>query len=313
MPTDVAVTLAAFLAGRGQGNPTVVLAVAWVANTVGAIGVAFAVRRLGRAFLSTPAGHRLISPRALEVMEREYLRHGVAGIVLARLLPGIRAVVPPFAGIFAIPLGRVSLAIAAAGAVWYAMLVALGTSVSSRWDTIVRILTQVNRTLGIVTLVALAAIAFTVLLRRRRARRAIEQQARLDHEPGLDEREAARLVLEIAYDDPSLSEAERAEVSHHLRQRWGLEPVGTSSMTGPGSTDSELPPRMLRRWLRGNIGRQRRIGLVERMWSAALAGVSMGAHEEWLLRRASELLALTPEEVRDVRQRMMSSGRSDSP
>ena len=38
-------------------------------------------------------------PEALAVIEREYLRFGVAGIFVSRFLPGFRAVVPPFAGL----------------------------------------------------------------------------------------------------------------------------------------------------------------------------------------------------------------------
>lgn len=313
LPTDIAFTLAAFLAARGQGNPEVLFAIAASANTIGAMGVAFAARRLGRAFLRTPAGHRLISPRALAVIEREYLRHGVAGVTLARLLPGIRAVVPPFAGIFAIPLGRVALALAVGSALWYGVLLALATSVSSQWDTIVRVLGEVNRTLGVVTLVLIAAVATAFLLRRRRALRALSATAKLDSEPGLDEREAARLVLEIAYADPSLSEAERAEVSQHLRARWGLESGGETGATKSARSDVELLPRGLRRWLGGNLGHDRRIKLVERLWSAAFADGAIGAHEDWLLRRASELLALSPEEVRAVRTRMLAAGRGGTP
>ncbi len=309
LPTDIAFTLAAFLAARGQGAPEVLFAIAASTNTIGAMGVAFAARRLGRAFLGTPAGHRLISPRALTVIESEYLRHGVAGVCIARLLPGIRAVVPPFAGIFAIPLGRVGVALAVASAVWYGALLTLATSVTSQWDTIVRVLGEVNRTLGVVTLVLIAAVATGILLRRRRAVRQLGAAAKLDTVPGLDEREAARLVIEIAYADPSLSEAERAEVSHHLRARWGLEAGAESGAMKANGSDRVLLPRGLRRWLGGNLGHDRRIDLVERLWSAAFADGAIGAHEEWLLRRASELLALSPEEVRAVRTRMLSSGR----
>lgn len=304
LPTDIAFTLAAFLAVRGQGDPQAVLVVAAVTNTAGAMAVALAARRLGRAFLSTPAGHRLISPSAIAVIEREYLRHGVLGVTLARMLPGIRAVVPPFTGVFAIPLGRVGVALAVASCAWYGLLVLLATSVSSQWETIVRVLGQVNRTLAILSVVLIVAVTLLILLRRRRTVREMAVAAGVDADAGLDEREAARLVLEIAYADPSLSEAERAEVSLHLRTRWGLEPSGDM---GPGREgDVEVMPRGLRRWLGRDLGHDRRIALVERMWSAAFAGGAIGSQEDWLLRRAGELLALSPEEVRAVRDRLRS-------
>ena len=36
-----------------------------------------------------------MAPEAIAVIERDYLRLGVFGLIVARFLPGIRSVVPP--------------------------------------------------------------------------------------------------------------------------------------------------------------------------------------------------------------------------
>lgn len=305
LPADVAVALAAFLVERGVTDAVTVWLVASVANAVGCLGVVLAARRLGRAFLATRLGRRLVSPEAIEVIERDYLRFGTLGVGVAKLLPGVRAVAPVFAGIFGIPAGRATLALGVAGALWYAGLTFLGVRLGSSWDDIERVLSQVNLTLGIVGALLLAGIGTWLYLRRQRRVPSPAAAQALDDEPGLDPREAARLVLELAYADPALTEAERDEVSRDLRARWGLapEPAAGEAMPAPAEA-SEGALRALGGRLRARMGHQARTGLVERMWQAAFAEGAIGAHEAWLLRRAGELLGLTDDEVRQVRARL---------
>jgi len=100
VPSDAAVALGAFLSNRGLTSPPLVFLVTWTANLLGASGVYFAARRYGRRWFATGTGRRLLAPRSLAVIEREYMRFGVAGIFISRFLPGVRAVVPPFAGLY---------------------------------------------------------------------------------------------------------------------------------------------------------------------------------------------------------------------
>ena len=99
VPSDAAVALGAFLSHRGVTTPALVFLVTWTANLLGAGLVYLAARRYGHRLFATRLGRRLLAPRSLAVIEREYLRFGMAGIFLSRFLPGIRAVVPPFAGL----------------------------------------------------------------------------------------------------------------------------------------------------------------------------------------------------------------------
>jgi len=83
------------------------------------------------------------------VIEREYLRFGVAGIFVSRFLPGIRAVVPPFAGLVGLSPLRTLLPMALASGIWYGGITILGTLIGSNWERINQIVTVSTARLGL--------------------------------------------------------------------------------------------------------------------------------------------------------------------
>ena len=99
----------------------------------------------------------------LAVIEREYLRFGVAGIFVSRFLPGIRAVVPPFAGLVNLSPLRTLVPTGIASAIWYGGITILGTVIGAEWGRINRIMLGVHRTLGIITLVLILGSSYLVM------------------------------------------------------------------------------------------------------------------------------------------------------
>ena len=156
VPSDAAVALGAFLTNRGLTTPVGVFLVTWTANLAGAAGVYYASKRYGRRLFATRTGRRLLAPRSLAIIEREYLRFGVAGIFVSRFLPGLRAVVPPFAGLVGLSPARTFIPMALASAIWYGGLIVLATLIGSNWERINQIILGINRTLGIAALVLIA-------------------------------------------------------------------------------------------------------------------------------------------------------------
>lgn len=276
-------------------------------------------RRYGRRLFATKVGRRLLAPRSLAVIEREYLRFGVAGIFVSRFLPGFRAVVPPFAGLVGLSPLRTLLPMALASAIWYGGITLLGTVIGSNWESINRIVSGVNRTLGIATLLLAAGGLIWYLVRRRQRQRervwhATEEAldpagpsflAGSDIMEGSARQAAAILVLELAYADQALTPADRELVASHLRDRWGLP---SSEHPPAPEADEERRTRFMEyaRRLRQRFGQKERLGLVERMWTVAFSDGAIGHHEDRLMLLAGELLGIEKKDLVEVRGRLQT-------
>lgn len=169
-PSDVFVLLAAFLTNQGTMDPLTIFLVAWGFGVAGAVTVYWSSRRFGRRFFETPFGRRLITPGAFAAIEREYVRFGMVGIFIFRMLPAFRAVVSPFAGFVNLPARRAFPPIILACAVWYGGLTLLGSSVGANWTVIRRWFGRVNAGLGVLAGLVLLGLVLWIL-RRRKARR----------------------------------------------------------------------------------------------------------------------------------------------
>jgi membrane protein DedA with SNARE-associated domain/uncharacterized tellurite resistance protein B-like protein len=319
VPSDAAVALGSFLSHRHVTTPLAVFLVTWTANLAGAAAVYLAARRYGRRLFATPTGRRLLAPRSLAIMEREYLRFGVIGIFFSRFLPGIRAVVPPFAGLVGLGAVRTFVPMGVASAIWYGGITLLGAFIGAEWSRITALIAGVNRTLGILALgVAVGGAAWYLLRARQRRRERVLYAthdaldpaapsflAGTDIAEGSARQAAALVVLELAYADPVLTADDRQLIAEHLHARWGLPPAG---MPPPPPPEEERRTRFAdyARRLRKRVGRAERLELVERLWSVAFADGVIGAHEARLMHLAAELLGIGPAELAGVVHRVQS-------
>jgi membrane protein DedA with SNARE-associated domain/uncharacterized tellurite resistance protein B-like protein len=316
VPSDAAVALGAFLSIRGLTTPFGVFMVTWVANLAGAAAVYLVARRYGRRLFATSTGRRLLAPRSLAIIEREYLRFGVVGIFISRFLPGIRAVVPPFAGLIGLSAIRTLVPMGVASAIWYGGITIVGTVIGAEWERINRIILGVNRTLAAVAVLVVATGVIWYLRARRRRQRervwhAIEDalvpatpsfMEGSDIAEGSARQAAALLVLELAYADPALTEADRELVAAHLRDRWQLEHQGVPSTEPEHERQTRFAEYASR--LRARFGQNQRLALVERMWTVAFSDGAIGRHEERLMHLAAELLGLGKEDLLEIRTRL---------
>ncbi|MFI5234899.1 MAG: DedA family protein [Gemmatimonadales bacterium] len=167
VPADTAVALGAFLSYRGVTSAWVVFAVTIIGNVGSAAAVYAAARRLGPRFSASRIGRRLLPPAVFALVEREYLRWGLPAIFLCRLLPGVRAIVPPFTGLVGLSPRRALIPIVAASALWYGAITIAGVLLGAQWDYLIAILDTVNRALAIGGGVAIVVIALWIWRRSR--------------------------------------------------------------------------------------------------------------------------------------------------
>ena len=168
LPADTVVAFGAFLAARGQAT----LLGAFLATWIGNVGGALLIYALGRRY-GTEYVHRLMSRFGAggseSRLESMYARRGILALFLSRFIPGLRALVPPFAGALRVPPARATLAIAVASAIWYGVVTVIAYRVGSDWDVLQSQLRGAGATAALIAgAIAIVAIGW-YLVRRRRA------------------------------------------------------------------------------------------------------------------------------------------------
>ena len=168
LPADTVVAFGAFLAARGQATLTGAFLATWFGNVAGALLVYMLGRRYGAQY-----AHRWMSRFGGVANEARlqsmYARRGILALFLSRFIPGLRALVPPFAGALRVPPVRATLAIAIASAIWYGIVTVIAYRVGSDWATLQARLRGAGATAALIAgAMAIVAIAW-YLIRRRRA------------------------------------------------------------------------------------------------------------------------------------------------
>jgi len=169
IPADTAVALGAFLSNVSTISAWAVFGVTWAANVGSATGVYVAARTVGRTFFTGRLGRRLVKPEAMERIEHLYERHGTWGIFLSRFIPGVRAVIPPFAGVAGLKSVRALVPMILASGIWYGMLTFVAANLVPKLDDVANLVTRLNWVglVGFVVIAAIAGVAFLIRSRRR--------------------------------------------------------------------------------------------------------------------------------------------------
>jgi membrane protein DedA with SNARE-associated domain len=166
LPSDTVVAFGAFMAARGNATIAGAFLSTWLGNVVGAMLVYAVARRFGAAWLDRRI--RFFGGEEREHrLERLYRERGVFALFLSRFLPGVRALVPPLAGVMKVPVGPAVLAMASASAIWYGVVTWVAYRVGADWEALQLRLLALTRNAGIVAAIVVAVIAIVWLVRRR--------------------------------------------------------------------------------------------------------------------------------------------------
>lgn len=170
VPADTVVALGSWLAARGEGSAIWAFLATWVGNVAGAGAMYFVGRRHGAAWMHKrfPALADAKNERRLRELHGKY---GALSLVLSRFIPGVRAVVPPFAGALRISPVTTMLALSLASAVWYGLVSYVAFHAGANWGSVMERISRFGRytAIGAAALVAVAGVAWWLRRRRRTA------------------------------------------------------------------------------------------------------------------------------------------------
>ncbi len=159
VPADTFVLLGGLLAATGRLHAKWVFLATWVGNVAAALLMYRVGRKHGRVFFELGWGRHILNDAQMSRMERFYDRWGVFAVFFTRFLPGLRAVVPVFAGVTRQRFMTVALPLGLASAIWYGALVRLGVLAGENLGRVRGLVSNVNHVLLTVALLVGAVIA----------------------------------------------------------------------------------------------------------------------------------------------------------
>jgi len=103
-------------------------------------------------------------------MRELHRKYGAASLFLSRFIPGVRALVPPFAGALRLPALPSLVSIAIASGIWYGLVSYLAFRAGAAdWNALTGRISSVGRWIAIAAGVVIAAGALVWWLRQRRS------------------------------------------------------------------------------------------------------------------------------------------------
>ena len=167
IPADSVVALGSWLAARGDGSALAAFVFTWAGNVGGAAAMYVVGRRHGAGWMRDKFP-RLGNKGGEAKLEAMYGKYGVAALVVSRLIPGVRALVPPFAGALHIPPLQAIGSMAIASAVWYGIISYVAFNADAEWTELMRVIKESGMWIAVAAAVLLAFGIIVWLVRRRR-------------------------------------------------------------------------------------------------------------------------------------------------
>jgi len=168
-PSDAVIAFGSFLADRAHGSAITVFLLGWFGNVAGA-GITYT---LGRKFGSKAFLRRIekyAGPDAEVRIKRLHKKYGFTGLFVSRFLPGVRAIVPPFAGAMRLPAFKVMLSVASASAVWFGLITFLAFRAGDNWDVVEHYIVRSGKVAGMIA-IAIVVFAAGIWLWKRQAKK----------------------------------------------------------------------------------------------------------------------------------------------
>ena len=149
-PSDVVIAFGGFLLAQGaRGSMLGVFLSVWVSNVASAMAVYALGRRYGAARVEGWIGGKHVERREAR-LKKLFDRFGLPAIFVSRFVPGVRAIVPAFAGALKLSPAWVTVMVATASALWYGLITVIAFRVGSDWERLQGIVAQYGKVAAII-------------------------------------------------------------------------------------------------------------------------------------------------------------------
>lgn len=166
LPADTVVAFGSFIAARGAASVVGTFLATYLGNLAGAMLMYWVGRRFGADRVLRRLGGQGGGSAKLEAL---YGKYGVGALLVSRFLPGVRALVPPFAGALRLGVVKAAVAMGLASAVWYGAITWFAFTAGQNFEALQARVAQGQRWLGIGAAVVVGVGLLAWWLRRRRA------------------------------------------------------------------------------------------------------------------------------------------------
>ena len=166
LPADTVVAFGSFIAARGSASAVGTFLATYAGNLAGAMLMYWVGRRYGAERVLRRLGGAGAGEARLQAL---YGRYGLGALVVSRFLPGVRAIVPPFAGALRLGAVRAALAMGVASAIWYGAITYFAYTAGANFEALQARVAAGQRWLG-GGAAAIVAVAALVWWLRRRSR-----------------------------------------------------------------------------------------------------------------------------------------------
>lgn len=159
IPADVLIALGAFIAARSDASPIPAFLTVLFGNVAGAMAMYAAGRRFGAAW-TEKRFHLKHKDTADDRLTQLYQRYGLFALAIGRFIPGVRAIVAPFAGALRIGVLGTTAAITLASGAWYGLVTWLAFRAGSNWEDLLRTVGRAGKWTALGAAMLIGAIVF---------------------------------------------------------------------------------------------------------------------------------------------------------
>lgn len=166
IPADVLIALGAFIAARNDSSPIPPFLAVLLGNVAGAMAMYVVGRRFGAEWTERKF-HLKHKDTAEGSLASWYERYGLFALAIGRFIPGVRAIVAPFAGALRASFFGTLAAVTLASGAWYAAVTWIAFRAGSNWEGLMKTLGSMGKWTAVVAVALFAGIGFIFYRRRK--------------------------------------------------------------------------------------------------------------------------------------------------